>query len=441
MGKKKKPVADFRYDTGAARIPWAAVGEPVREQDVIDLVQFLLPPAEGKARAYAAQLKRVSAEIAKLRACGHWVGKLTLGANVKALEEEVARMLRVKHALFVCNATAGFEIAYKFAGLKPGDEVIAPAITFIATIAYPLSIGAKVVIADVDPRTVNMDPRDVARKITGKTKVIFPVHIGGYPVDMDPIMRLARKHNVTVIEDAAHAFGAVYKGRMVGAIGHFGAFSFHEVKNVTALGEGGILVTNTPFGKDFAKSRFLGLDLSRKIKNWLYDVVALRDRDGRFAAGNYSATEIQAMGLRLQMKRLKAIVAKRRRAAQYLTGRFSNVQGIITPPGDTARIKGTHHLYLLQIDPQEVGGDIQMLKTKLQQKGVVNIPHFAPLYKFSIMRQLGYDTKAIERTCPVAEEVFNRRFTHLPLYEFDRPQLKYLADAVIESVKEMKAGR
>lgn len=441
MGKQKKRSADFRYNTGEAAIPWAAVGEPVMEQDVLEFINFLLPPANGKSKAYAAQFRRVAKEVGKLRAYGRAAGKLSLGNHVKAVEKTAAKMLKARHALFLTNATAGFEIAFKFAGLKPGDEVIAPSITFIATITYPLSIGAKVVLADIDSRTINMDPKDVAKKITRRTKAIIPVHIGGYPADMAPIMRLARKHNITVIEDAAHAFGAVYKGRMAGTLGHFGAFSFHEVKNITSLGEGGILVSNTPFGKDFSKSRFLGLDFSRQIKNWLYDVTALKGGDGYFAPGNHSSTEIQAVGLLMQIKRLKKIIAKRRKAAEYLSSRFSKVDGIITPPPDTAGTKSSHHLYLLQIDPEKTGGDVQKLKEKLSQRGIVNIPHFGPLYKFSIMRQLGYDTKAIEKTCPVTEEVFNRRFTHLPLYNFSRGQLKYMADTVIGSVNEMKTGK
>ena len=437
--KKKKESADFRYDTGVARIPWAAVGESIREKDVLELVRFLLPPDDSMKKEYNDQFKRVAEEVIKLSKYGKSATKLSLGDNVKKLEETSAEMLGVKHSLFVSNATAGFEIAYKFAGLKPGDEVIAPSITFIASIAYPLSIGAKIVISDVDQRTINMDPKDVEKKITPKTKVIIPVHIGGYPVDMKPIMKLARKHNITVIEDAAHAFGAEYYGKPVGAIGDFGSFSFHEVKNITSLGEGGLLVTNTKYGKDFVKSRFLGLDTSRQIKNWLYDVVALEGKSGYFASGNHSATEIQALCLIQQIKRLQKIINKRRSAAKYLNDRLSKIDGIITAPEDTDKIKCTHHLYLLQVDPERIGGDIQVLKKKLDEKGVVNIPHFAPLYKFRIMEQLGYDTKAIEKTCPVSEEVFNRRFTHLPIYEFDRNDLKYLADAVIDSVNEMKA--
>jgi dTDP-4-amino-4,6-dideoxygalactose transaminase len=298
-----------------------------------------------------------------------------------------------------------------------------------------------VVLADIDPRTINMDPKDVERKITPRTKVIIPVHIGGYPVDMAPIMRLARRHNITVIEDAAHGFGGTYRGKALGTIGHFGTFSFHEVKNINSLGEGGVLVTNTAFGKDLPQARFVGLDTSRQIPNWLYDVRALKSKSGYIAAGNHSATEIQAVALSSQLRRLKKIIARRRRAAAYLNRRFRKVEGIIPQLMDDEKVKSTYHLYLLQIDPEIVGGDIQVLRKKLAVRGVVEIPHFAPLYKFSIMRQLGYDTDALARTCPVAEEAFDHRFTHLPLYDFVPEQLKYMADAVIESVAEIKRGR
>ena len=361
-----------------------------------------------------------------------------MGKKVKELEEKVKKYLKCRHATFLTNATAGFEIANKFAGVKPGDEVIVPAITFIATMSYPLAIGAKVVLADVDPATLNMDPVDVSRKITKKTKLIIPVHLGGYPVDMDPIMKMAKKRNITVLEDAAHAFGAEYKGKKIGTIGHFGAFSFHEVKNITSLGEGGILNTNLKYGEEFPKARFVGFDIAHPIKNWLYDVIALKGKGGYFAPGNYSSTEIQAVGLIAQMDRLDKIIDKRRKAAEYLSSRLKNVRGIILPRLDSKSIKSSHHLYLLQIDPSALKGDMQELKAKLHARGITQIPHFAPLYRFSIMKQLGYDTGKIAKTCPNAEEAFLRRFTHLPLYDFKRDQLDYLADAVIESVKEMQ---
>ncbi|MEG1773962.1 MAG: DegT/DnrJ/EryC1/StrS family aminotransferase, partial [Oscillospiraceae bacterium] len=142
------------------------------------------------------------------------------------------------------------------------------------------------------------------RKITPKTKMIVPVHIGGYPVDMDPIMALAKKHDIVVLEDAAHAFGASYKGRMIGTIGDFTSFSFHEVKNITSFGEGGVLTTTIEsFRDDMRRARFLGLDFSRKIKNWLYDISPIQGKYGPFVASNSSTTEIQGLGLSLQVTR------------------------------------------------------------------------------------------------------------------------------------------
>ena len=430
-------VEDFRYETGAAAVPWPAVGEQYNGEDVLEMVKFLLRPGEDTA-AYDGALGEVEAGIRRLADLGIPATKLTTGEQVRELEKEAAEFLKAKYALFVTNWTAGAEIAYAFAGLGPRDEVIVPAITFFATISYPLAIGAKVVLADVDPETLNMDPEDVARKMTKKTKAIVPVHLGGYPVDMDPIMKLARKHKITVIEDAAHAFGASYKGRMMGTIGQFGAFSFHEVKNVTSLGEGGILVTNLPCGKDFTKTRFIGFDVSKPIKNWLYDVVAVKGKGGYFPGRMCPATELQALGLRLQFKRLGEIIAQRRLASEYLNSRFEGVHGLVPQRLDTDEIKSSYHLYLLQVEPDELKGDIQDLKQELTKRGVVQIPHFAPLYRFRALRQLGYDTRRLQRSCPVTEEAFSHRFTHLPIYGLTRGQLEYLADAVIESARALK---
>ena len=440
MKPKKAAVSDFRYATGTAKVGWPAVGEPMRPADVMKIVEFLVPAGSGSQSVYRRKLAEVKRAIEGLVAAGGLATKLTLGSRVKELEEAVQKYLGAKHALFLTNATAGFEIAYKMAGLRPGDEVIVPAITFIATIVYPLSIGAKVVLADVDPVTINMDPADVARKITPRTRMIVPVHIAGWPVEMAPILRLAKQHGLVVLEDAAHGFGGWYRGRRLGTIGHFGAYSFHEVKNINALGEGGVLVTNTKFGREFSKSRFVGLDLSKKIPNWLYDVVAIEGMQGVFAAGNHSATEIQAVALASQLHRVDAIISQRRAVAEKLNRRFQRVAGLRGTPMDHGSTRGTHHLYQLQIDPQVVGADIQQLKGKLTERGVTQIPHFGPLYKFQVMRQLGYDTAAMEASCPVCEEVFSHRFTHLPIYGLTAEQIKYLGDAVVESVEELRRG-
>ena len=227
MGEKK--ASDFRYNTGETKVPWAAVGENYNAEDVMAFIKFLMV---GEGKEYDEAVAKVEEQIMALDKVSEAPAKLSLDKEVTKAEQMCDEYLHTEGSTFLTNCTAGFEIAGKWAGLKEGDEVIVPAITFIATMAYPLSIKCKLVFADVDPKTLNMDPADVARKITPKTKAIYPVHMGGYPVDMDPIMKLAKEHNITVIEDAAHGFGGWYKGKALGTIGDFGAYSFHEVKNI-----------------------------------------------------------------------------------------------------------------------------------------------------------------------------------------------------------------
>ena len=434
MGKS----TDFRYNTGATKVPWAAVGENYNVADLMEIIRFLM---QGEGPEYEQAINAVFEQVKKLDALATPPGKLSLGSQVEAAEEACNAYLGTESSTFVTNATSGFEIAYKYANLQPGDEVIVPAITFVATMAYPLAVGAKLVFADVDPRTINMDPADVARKITPKTKMIVPVHIGGYPVDLDPIMELARKHDIIVLEDAAHAFGAMYNGRKIGTIGDFAAFSFHEVKNITSFGEGGIATTNVPgFAPEMKRARFLGLDFTKPIKNWLYNITPIPGKEKPFVAGNSSTTEIQGLGLKLQVARNEEIIAERRRAAAYLNSRFVENDAIIPQDLGNENIKPTFHLYLLQIDPAKAGGDVQTLKKKLEEKSVTNIPHFGPLYRFQIVQDMGYNADEIAKTCPVCEEVFYKRFTHLPLYGLSDDQLKYMADAVLEAVAEMQRG-
>ena len=434
MGKK---ASDFRYNTGDARVPWAAVGEDYNAADLVEVIKFLM---QGKGADYDSALDEVIKDVYKLSALSTPPGKLSLGDNVEKAEKACDELLGVPGSVMLTNCTAGFEIAFKYAGLKAGDEVIVPAITFIATMVYPLAVGAKLVFADVDPKTLNMDPADVARKITDKTKVIVPVHIGGYPVDMDPIMELAKKHDIIVLEDAAHGFGGEYKGKKLGTIGHFGAFSMHEVKNCTSFGEGGIITTQiADFREEMKRSRFLGMDQSRKAKNWLYDITAIQGKDEPWvASNNSSATEIQGLGLALQVARYDKILAERRRNAEYMTKRLSGNPAIIPQDLGNKDIVPTFHMYLLQIDPDKAGGDIQEFKRRITEKGVINIPHFCPLYRYNIIEQLGYDRDAIAATCPNCENVFDRTFTHLPIYDINDEQLEFMADAVLETIDEMQ---
>ena len=437
---EKDSGGDFRYAVGESKVPWHAVGEFYDGSDAVEMVKFLLP-ATGDP-AYAGQTAKVAEEIRKLAEVGGKATKLTLGKKVAEAEAISRSYFGSKYACFLDNWTGGMEIAYKLAGIGPGDEIIMPAITFIATMAYPLSVGAKIVFADVDPETINLDPADVERKITSKTKMIVPVHLGGCPVDMDPIMALAAKHDIIVMEDAAHGMGGAYKGRKLGSIGHFGGFSLHEVKNINSFGEGGILLSNEDWaGPQFPGARFLGLDFTRKIKDWLYDISPLTDRYGKpQVALNHSATEIQALGLLLQMQRLDQIIAARKAAAEYMNSVLAQEEGILVEKADTDDTYSTHHLYLLRIDPEIVGGNIQQLSKKLAEKGLTNITHFGPMYRFKIMKDLGYDENAIAATCPVTEKMFYHSYTHLPLYPLTREQLEYQAHAVVEAVREMKQG-
>ena len=438
MKEQEKAKSDFRYSTGEAKVPWAAIGETINIEDISSIIKFLIPAGDDDT-SYQEQLEQVRKELEKLLERGHFVTKLSLGSNVKKLEDASTEFLDVKYASFVTNATAGFEMALKFAGLKPGDEVIAPAITFLSTITYPLQIGAKVVLADIDPLTLNISPEDIRRKITSKTKVIMPVHIGGYPCDMEAIMKIAKEFDLVVVEDGAHAFGGYYQGKALGTIGDFGSYSFHEVKNITSGGEGGIVVTNSDYGKEFAKARFGGFDIANPIDKWLYDVVALKGKGGHYTmAGNHSSTEIQAVVLINQFKRLPEIIKIRKENAEYLNSRFAEIEEILPCPLDTEEIKSAYHLYLFQLDHTKLNGDIQDFKQKMTERGVIQIPHFAPLYRFSYLKQLGYDTSSIQESCPNAENAFLHKFTHFPLYPLTSEQLKYLADNVIEAVIEMR---
>ena len=191
------------------------------------------------------------------------------------------------------------------------------------------------------------------------------------------------------------------------------------------------------------RCRFLCTDFSQHIDKWLYDVTPATGKDGyKFMGNNFSTTEIQGLGLQRQLLRIDQIIAKRRAAAEYLNSRLSACDALTVQDLGNDDIKPTFHLYCLELDPAKAGGqDVQVLKAKLAQKGVTEIAHFGPLYRYQIIKDWGYDAAEIAKTCPNCEEVFYKRYTHFPLYGLSQDQLKYMADAILESIQEMKEGR
>jgi dTDP-4-amino-4,6-dideoxygalactose transaminase len=169
--------------------------------------------------------------------------RFILGPNVSALEEEVAAYHGLSHAVGVANGTDALLLALRACDIKEGDEVITTPFTFIATAEVITLLKAKPVFVDIRPDTFNLDCDKIQDKITGKTKAIIPVHLFGHPADMDPLMAIARKHNLKVIEDCAQAFGATYKGKKVGSIGDIGCFSFFPSKNLAGYGDGGMVIS------------------------------------------------------------------------------------------------------------------------------------------------------------------------------------------------------
>ena len=218
----------------------------------------MIPFLDLKAQ-YQRIKPEIDAAIAQVVDSGHFV----LGPQVAAFEERFAAYCGAKHCMALNSGTSALHLALLAAGIGPGDEVITVSMTFVATTAAILYCGAKPVFVDVDPDTWTMDPKLIEAAITPRTKAILPVHLHGLMADMDPIMEIARRHGLVVIEDAAQSHGAEYKGRRAGSIGDVGCFSFYPGKNLGAYGEGGAVVTNNP---DLARTVALLRDWGQESK-------------------------------------------------------------------------------------------------------------------------------------------------------------------------------
>jgi perosamine synthetase len=298
--------------------------------------------------------------------------------EVKALEKEFGDFVGAKHCLTTNSGTSALHIAVAAAGIQPGDEVITSAFTFLASALAVLHHNAIPVFADIDPVTFNIDPAEIERRITPRTRAIIPVHIHGLPADMDEIMSIARKHNLVVIEDAAQAHGATYKGKRAGTIGDMGAFSIQSSKNLSA-GEGGLFVTDNDgfhhradcvrqFGEEAADTSLASVDPDRPLDD-------LRDYNAVTMGWMYRMTSLTAAIARCQLARLPDFNRNAVQNAEYLSKRLSKLD-LVSPPSIPSDRTTVSHKYRVRLHPErlEAGLDPKKFRnavmTALRREGV-----------------------------------------------------------------------
>lgn len=362
---------------------------------------------------------------------------LTMGPQVLEFQKNFAAYTGTKYAYAASNCTTAMHVCAQVMGLRLGDEVIVTPNTFIATSLVVLKEGATPVYADIDPKTFNIDPKEVEKKVTSRTKAIFVVHYGGQMVDMDPIMEIAKKYHLIVLEDCAHTPGAEYKGRKAGSIGDFGCFSFHSLKNMTTLGEGGMITCNNErYAEGIEKLRCMNLDhWKNQVDYWKpshFDVV---DFDGKWG-NNYRMNEAQAAVGIAQLKKLDMMNARRIENGRYLNEGLQGIKGI-TPVYEDSNCKHIYHLYTVCVEEKELGASRDdFMRVLYKEEGIQGILHYQPTYHLTGLKKMGY----AQDICPIAEEFFYRREINTPHH----PRLtKDDLDVIIAGVKNaaMKVGK
>jgi dTDP-4-amino-4,6-dideoxygalactose transaminase len=374
----------------------------------------------------------------------------TMGPQVTLFQQEFAKIFGVKHALATTSCTTAMHAATQVFGIGKGDEVIVTPNTFIATSLVVLKEGAKPVYADIDPRTFNIDPKQIEDKITSSTRAIYVVHYAGQMCDMDPIMAIARKHKLFVMEDCAHAVGAKYKGHPAGSIGDIGCFSFHSLKNITTLGEGGMLTTSndelaeklqrmrvmsiTNWDPDQTVFEFGGFRSEKKNAKdyWLPSHFDVIDDRGKWGC-NYRMNESQAAVGRAQLRKMDMLVSKRRENSRYLSEGFKNIKGVKGVYEDPNCFH-PYHLYTLLIKQKELGASRDdFMRVLYQEEGIQGILHYQPTYHFTGLKKM---YKYPDKLCPAAENFFYNEEINLPM----NPRLtREELDMIIEGVRNTAA--
>lgn len=329
-----------------------------------------------------------------------------LGAEVAGLEKEVAAYCGTKYGVGVASGTDALILALKALDIGPGNEVIVPAFTFFATAEAVSILGAKPVFVDIDPRTYNIDPKLIEEKITKRTKAIIPVHLYGQCADMDPIMAIAKKHGLKVIEDNAQAIGATYKGKKSGSMGDLGALSFFPSKNLGAFGDAGMVVTND----EKLAVRVRNLRVHGSSVRYIHSEIGMNSR----------LDNLQAAVLRIKMKYLDRWLDARRSTAEFYKEKLKGLP-VITPYVPDYNVH-TYHQYTLRVKQ-----DQDKLMKRLLDSGIETRTYYPmSLHLQDCYKGLGYkigDLKESEEAC---KEVFS-----IPIFpEMTLAEKAYVADTV-----------
>jgi dTDP-4-amino-4,6-dideoxygalactose transaminase len=354
-------------------------------------------------------------------------GWLTTGKKCQRFEERFADYVGAKYAVSLASGTAALFLSLIVEGVGPGDEVVTSPLTFASTANVVHHLGARPVFADIDPETCNLDPDHLARALTPRTRAVIPVHYSGQPCEMDEITALARKHGISIVEDAAHAIGAEYRGRRIGGLGNCTCFSLFPTKNMTT-GEGGLITLN-----DEEKDRRLrrlrlhgmskdGWKRYQKQGSWYYEI--------HEAGYKYNLSDIQAaLGL-AQLERVDELNRRRRAVAEHYTRRMAEIPGI-RPLTVRSHVLSSWHIYPVWIDRDVYGLDRDRLVERLFERNIGTSVHFIPLH-LQPFYQENYGTR--EGDFPVAEKIYHGILS-LPLF----PAMEETdADDVIAALKDAR---
>jgi len=330
-----------------------------------------------------------------------------LGPNVQAFEAEAASYLGAKHALSCASGTDALHLALAAAGIGPGDEVITPTFTFIATAEAIRYVGAQPVFVDIDPQTFNLDPRLIAMAINERTRAILPVHLFGQPANMPEIMALAKQHHLLVIEDCAQSFGADIQGTMTGNFGLAGCHSFFPSKNLGCYGDGGMVTTND----DEIANKIRVLRNHGSAVRYHHDVIGYNSR----------LDELQAAILRVKLKNIREYNKQRYRVAQSYT---EKLQGHVRPPFEDKIGQHVYHQYTLLTPKRDA------VMKKLSENGIAS----AIYYPIPLHKQKVFVDDYADISLPVSERVAAECMS-LPIFpELEEAQIKQITETIISAL-------